>query len=304
MNKCLTVLDERHVWWQPMMEVAARRGYDCRRIARGREAVDRTGLGFIRPHAVPEILEQNLTDYTEMAETLAMVQDLAQVEVYEDKSAQFWRWGKWMPPTWRFERRDEALLFLESAPDTLVSKADVGASSYNVRVLQGRGAQVQHVRECFGRGVPVNHCAGGPGGRNVTSMQRGYVLLQQFIPHEITWRVNRIGHLNYAIFKRYNKPGTLTAQTGNVEGVTELDEEIESLLVFACAVLEDVKSKWVALDILRDGGEWRLLETSLAWPWPSPGNCMEARFFGPTEYRWAQMWDLMLDEYEAGTWNL
>jgi len=305
MDKCLTVLDERNVWWRPMIEAAAARGYSCNHIRRGREVgmLDK-GLGFIRPHADPAVLEQNQADYEHMAEHLTMVQDRAQVEVYEDKSAQFWRWGKWMPPTWRFDNRQEALDFVAKYNGRLVSKADVGASSYNVRVLDGPQQAVQHVRELFGRGVQVNHCAGGPGGRNVVSMQRGYALLQEYIPHEVTWRVNKIGRC-FAIFKRYNKPGTLTAQTGNVDGLKSADvieQKLDTLLEFADAVANDIGSRWVALDILHRDGKWFLLETSLAWPWPSPGNCMEANFLGPTSRTWAGMWDLMLDEYEAGVW--
>lgn len=300
MDKRLTVLDERNVWHGPMREAARRRGYDTARILRGHEARDRPGgLGFLRPHAIPQVLEQNVNDYAEMAEHLTMVQDLSQVEVYEDKSAQFWRWSEWMPPTWRFENRAAALEFVQNYGAPLVSKADVGASSYNVRILSTRAEQVTHVREVFGRGVQVNHCAGGPGGKNVLSMQRGYVLLQQYIPHDTTIRVNVVGRC-FATFLRYNAPGTHTAQTGNVDGLTEPHPAALRALVIANAI----GTKWCAFDFLQDAaGDYKLLETSLAWPWPSPGNCMEARFFGPTERRWAELWDLMLDEYEAGVWS-
>lgn len=301
MDKRLTVLDERNVWWQPMLAAAYLRGYATARITRGSLAIG-PGLGFIRPHAVPDILEQNHADYEFMAGNLTMVQDRAQVEVYEDKSAQFWRWGKWMPPTWRFEQRDQALEFIRNYGAPLVSKADVGASSYNVRVLHTQAEQLQHVQQLFGRGVPVNHCAGGPGGRNHTSVQRGYALLQEYIPHAITYRVNRVGRC-HAVFERFNAPGTLTAQTGNVDGITELDDRRTSLLQFANEVFDAIGTKWCALDVLDTVAGWRMIETSLAWPWPSPGNCMEAKFFGPTERRWAGMWDLMLDEYEAGVWS-
>jgi hypothetical protein len=170
-----------------------------------------------------------------------------------------------------------------------------------VRVLHTQAEQLNHVQQVFTKGISVNHCAGGPGGRNVTSVQRGYVLLQEYIPHDITFRVNVVGRAR-AIFKRYNAPGTLTAQTGNVDGITRLDDQLEALLAFADEVFAAINSKWCALDILRVGDSWRMIETSLAWPWPSPGNCMEAQFFGPTQRKWAGMWDLMLDEYEAGVW--
>lgn len=301
MDKKLTVLDERHIWHGPMIEAAHKRGYEAMRITRGCEAAGRSGLGFLRPHADPKTLERNHGDYLDMAAHLTMVQDFDQVEVYEDKSAQFWRWGRFMPPTWRFEQRDQAMEFIRTYNGPLVSKADVGASSYNVRVLHTQAEQLNHVQQLFGRGIAVNHCAGGPGGRNVTSVQRGYALLQEFIPHEITYRVNRIGRA-MAVFKRYNAPGTLTAQTGNVDGITGLDAELESLLAYADTIFTELRTRWCALDVLKAPDGWKMIETSLAWPWPSPGNCMEARFFGPTTRTWAEMWDLMLDEYEAGVW--
>lgn len=301
-----TILDERGNWHGPSMEAARARGYDVKRIFRGGEAADRTGLGFLRPHAIPAILDRNHLDWWEMADRLIMVQDNAQVEVYDDKSAQFWRWAKWMPQTWRYDNVEHALNFARHFPvdgQWIVSKADVGASSKNVRILRTRKELIDHVRLLFGRGIEVDHCAGGRGAEHAKSRQRGYVLLQEYIPHGITWRVNIVGRCR-AIFKRYNAPGTHTAQTGNVDGVTALDETTESLLEYADRVFSAIDTRWCALDILRKGDHWVLLETSLAWPWPSPGNCMEARFFGPTERKWAEIWDLMLDEYEAGVWTV
>jgi hypothetical protein len=296
--KRLTVLDERNIWYGPMIEAAQRRGYEAQRIRRGTGATP-GGLGFLRPHAVPAVLKQNLDDYLTMAERMAMVQDLAQVEVYEDKSAQFWRWSQYMPATWRFDERERAFEFVRNYHGALVSKADVGASSYNVRILHTQAEQLNHVQQLFGRGVHVDHCAGGPGGAKVTSLQRGYALLQEYIPHSTTVRINTVGRC-YATFLRYNAPGTQTAQTGNVDGLTEPHPAGP----VAMAIAEAIGTKWCAFDFLQAAdGEYKLLETSLAWPWPSPGNCMEARFFGPTEHRWANIWDLMLDEYEAETWT-
>lgn len=305
--KQYTILDERGNWFEPSMAAARNRGYAVERIKRGREA-KLGGLGFLRPHAVPLVLQRNHLDYLEMAERLTMVQDFTQVECYDDKSAQFWRWGKWMPKTWRFDNRDAALYFLETrAPDILVSKADVGASSKNVRILRNRGDQKAHVRELFGKGIVVDHCAGGgPSGREAKSRQRGYVLFQDFIHNDHTWRVNAIGR-GRAMFKRFNGPAG-TAQTGNVEPVKDYgDATVQSILGFANMIFSELKTNWCALDILHDvnTGRLYLLETSLGWPWPSPGDCDNAPFIGPMEksYKWRDMWELMFDEYEHGTWG-
>lgn len=289
------VLDEREAWHAPMLKVARERGFDAKRVRRGEEC-EGPGYGFIRCHAEPKALKRNQQDWDAMSSRLTMVQDEAQVRLYENKSGQFDRWSKWMPPTWRFTSGDLAMQFLETADYPLVSKADVGASSVNVRILADKTQAQRHVHQLFTSGIAVKHCAG-----NAHSVQRGYVLLQKFIPHDITWRVNAIGRRR-AIFKRYCYPDKPVAQTGNVEPVMRLDEQTESLLAYAERVLEAIGSKWVALDILRDGDEWRLLETSLAWPWPSPGRCNDAPIFGSGR-KWIDLWDVMFDEIEAGVWG-
>jgi glutathione synthase/RimK-type ligase-like ATP-grasp enzyme len=290
------VLDERHVWFGSIIKAAKARGYSAKRIFRGDE-VDAEGAGFIRPHADPVELKKNQRDYDLMAARLTLIQDETQVRLYENKSAQFERWSEWMPPTWRFADRDAALAFCESsAPYPLVSKADVGASSVNVRILRDRYQAIAHVASLFGAGVEVNHCSG-----KARSMQKGYALLQKFIPHTVTWRVNAVG-TKRAAFRRYCYPDRSVAQTGNVEPVTILTPQVESLLDFSNKFLEIADTKWCAIDVLQDGDSWRLLETSLAWPWPSPGKCNEAPFFG-TSRRWIEMFDLMMDELEAGTWQ-
>lgn len=290
------ILDERHVWHAAAIAAAARYGYRGKRIKSGSE-VDEPGVGFIRPHADPVALIRNRDDYWLMRNQLTMIQDWGQVDVYEDKSAQFRRWSEWMPETWRFQEADEALAFVRQAADfPIVSKADVGASSVNVRILRSRAEAESHVADLFGPGIQVHHCAG-----NVKSMQRGYVLFQRFILHKITWRVNVIGRRN-AVFKRYCYPDRPVAQTGNVEPAMSMTDELESLLVFANNVAAKIGTKWVALDILKDGDSWKLLETSLAWPWPSPGTCNDAPLFGSSR-RWIDLFDVMFEEVQAGVWN-
>lgn len=291
------ILDERQVWWRSAIEAAQKHGYEGVRIKSGLE-VKGPGVGFIRPHADPGRLRQNRDDFVFMHRHLTMIQDVNQTEVYEDKSAQYWRWKDWMPDTWRFESRDQAMAFVHSADYPLVSKADVGASSKNVRIIRSKDEARRHIEQIFDKGIEVDHCAGGKRGR-----QKGYVILQRFIPHQVTWRVNAIGYTR-AIFKRFCYPDKPVAQTGNVEPVMDLDDETESLLEFADSFFDHAGTKWCALDILRDGDKWRLLETSLAWPWPSPGACNGAPLFGSKDKRWIQLWDVMFDELEAGAWSV
>ena len=312
MVKYFAILDERKSWLGDALATAQRRGYATRQIQSGHamprshDEISLDGLGFIRPHAHPEILKRNQAkdDLQMRMQFPQMVQDRAQVEVYENKSEQFKRWGALMPPTWRFVTYEDAMDFvIQDAPYPLVSKADVGASSYNVRILQNKDEAVGHVITAFGSGIPVKHCAGGTGVGDVRSMQKGYVLFQEFIPHTVTWRVNRVGRA-LAAFMRYNYPNKPVAQTGNVQPVMAMDDRVGSLFHYARGLLDQVlDSRWIALDILWDDTRkrWFFLESSLAWPW-SAGALSDTPFFG-SKRKWGEMWDLMFDEYEAGVFN-
>jgi hypothetical protein len=291
------ILDERDVWHGPAIEAARRRGYDPLRVKGSNFMLSKgDGVGFIRPHAEPKILELNQEDYYHMqASGLTMIQDPLQMSVYEDKSAQHQWFHEWMPLTRRFVRKNDALDFINKNKLELVSKADVGASSVNVRILPTRDKQIAHVQQVFDKGVAIDHCSGGH-----RSIQKGYVLLQEFIPHQITWRVNIVGR-KMAVFKRYCYPDKPVAMTGNTDAVIELDAEIESLLDFARKFFSFADTRWCAVDILKDtSGKWKVIETSLAWPWPGVGK--QATFFGSSR-TWDQIWDVMFDEFEEGVWS-
>lgn len=293
------ILDTRGNWHDAAVATAKRRGYDARRITSADAMRDGPGIGFIRPHAHPETLEINqLIDYPAMAESgLTMIQDIHQVMCYESKSLQHARWGAWMPETIVTACEETAKAWCEGQACQIVSKADEGASSKNVRVITKLDDQISHIEEVFSKGVTVHHCDS----QGTTSIQKDYVILQRFIPHAVTYRVNVIGR-GRAIFRRFNHADRPVAQTGNVEPVMALDADMESLLDFADRFAAEAGTKWCALDILRDGDQWRLLETSLAWPWPSPGKCNEAPIFR-TGRKWADMWDALFDEVEAGQWG-
>lgn len=295
------ILDEREIWHAAAIEAAARAGYQGERIFSGDFDFGAGGMAgdvaFIRPHADWRRLPDNRDDYARMcAAGLTMIQDAQQVTVYENKSLQFAKWGNWMPDTWRFTESEVAQEFIASAEYPLVSKADVGASSVNVRILQNRKQAELHVAQIFGDGIKVHHGANCP-----QTMQRGYVLLQRFIPHQITYRVNAVGNVR-AVFFRRNYPDRPVAQTGNTTAAYEMTDELESLLDYSDRVLADIGSKWCALDILKDGDTWKLLETSLAWPWAADSYA-DATMFRSTKWRkWAQIFDTMFDEVEAGAW--
>lgn len=285
----LNIFDSRNVWHGPLIAAAKARGHKAHRVLNLASLTD--GIGFIRPH--PAFLDEHRLIDAGMRERLTMIQDRAQVEVYERKSEQFRRWGHMMPRTWLFTDLDTALS--AALPDALVSKADEGASSVNVRVLRGRAELEAHARQVFGAGVEVSRCADGH-----KTLQRGYLLLQEFVPHRITWRVNRIGD-KFAIFKRYCYPDRPVAQTGNVEPVVSFGALELDLLAYAKRVTDEIGSKWVAMDILAAVDGWKLLETSLAWPTTAGGT--DVATFTDSPRTWGGIWDLLIDEVERGAFE-
>jgi hypothetical protein len=78
---------------------------------------------------------------------------------------------------------------------------------------------------------------------------------------------------------------------------------LESLLEYSDRFFAEAGTKWCALDVLKDGDGWKVLESSLAWPWPSPGRCNEGTIFRSKNRRWIDMFDVMFDEVEAGAWR-
>lgn len=294
----LFALDPYQSWGEAVVKAALARGWQARMVKRGRQVMEGEpwageAYGFIRLSMEPPELAVNRNDYDVMASCLTMVQDRTQIDVYENKSSQFARWAEWMPETWRFTDKAAATDFIRRADFPLVSKADNGASSVNVRILQTFSEAQKHIDTIWGRGIPME--------RNY--VQRDYVLFQRCIPHTVTYRVNILGR-SRAIFFRYNYPDRMVAQTGNVEPAMALTPELESLLDFADRFAAHAGTLWCALDILKDGSTWRLLETSEGWPWPSPGTCNEGTIFRSTRpRRWIEMFEVLLDEIEAGVWS-
>lgn len=294
------ILDERDVWHAALAQAALEIGLDPVRIRRGRE-VKTGGLGFIRPHATPAVLHRNkMEDWPAMVDKLTMIQDWRQVRLYENKTEQLRKFRAWMPATVALDTREQIERFLQHEPryGTWVSKANEGASSVNVRIIRSREELLAHIDRAFGPGIPVQYCDS----RGTTGLQKGYVYLQEFIPHDITYRVNIIGN-GRAIFKRYCYPDKPVAQTGNVDAVHEMDPLMESLLDFADRFADFAGTKWCALDVLRHGDEWKLLETSLAWPWPPTRADLASAPIFRTKYRWGDLFRCLMSEVLRGEWG-
>lgn len=298
--RVLRVLDSRNKWIAPSAQACKDRGWSHSVL----DGMDTEGYGLFFVHAHPQrLLRDREAAVAAVQRGVTPVTDLTQVRLYEDKRSQTELWHDLMPETWIFTDPESAMALDTEYP--LVSKADVGASSHNVRIIGTRREYERHVAQVFGPGIEVLHCDG----LDSRSIQRGYLLIQRFVPHRFIYRVNVIGS-QLAAFRRYNYPDRPVTQTGNVQPVTEVDAEVSDLFAWCQQAFRRIGTKWCAIDVLRDQDDWMLLETSLRWPWPSPGDCDDqGRFWRPTgsawqeTRRWRDMWHVLIDELEAGCWD-
>jgi hypothetical protein len=254
----------------------------------------RPGYVFIRLAMNEKLLQwhRRIADIMREVPGMRLIQDPTQVELYEDKIKQTQQFHHWMPHTELAFSEADAQILLPDMTYPFISKAKVGASSCNVRLITNMVEARREIELSFvGDGIPnLSHYPN----------QKGYLIWQEYIPHDITYRVNIIGR-QFFVFKRYCYPDRPMAQTGNVEPVLVMDDEIASLLEYTKEIAAEIETKWCAFDILKGPNGWLLLETTLGWPWPSPGNCDECVCWN-SPHKWADMFKVLFDEIEAGEW--
>ncbi len=127
------------------------------------------------------------------------------------------------PSTHVFYDIKEANAFLQRTSYPIVAKTNIGASGSGVVILKDQIKAIDYITETFlGKGAPQRS---GPNFRKTgllkrgvhyifnpydiqkkirlykikrTHLQSGFVILQEFIPHDYEWRVVRIGHSFFA----------------------------------------------------------------------------------------------------------
>ena len=127
------------------------------------------------------------------------------------------------PETKVFYRKAEAFKYLEECKYPFVAKTNIGASGSGVIFINNRKEGEQYIERAFsGKGVPRRVGPNLEKGRIIKrglhylfnpyeigikfdiynsiakDPQKGYVIFQQYIPHEFEWRVVRIGESFFA----------------------------------------------------------------------------------------------------------
>lgn len=171
------------------------------------------------------------------------------------------------PKTWVFYNKSEALKFARTTALPMVGKTGIGASGTGVKIIKSRGVLEKYIERGFGRGIKRRL---GPN-RNTGSIrtwtkktvaspvfffrkikkyleiykdsQRGFIILQEYVPHEFEWRIVKIGESWFG----HQKIKTGDKASGT-KGINYVPPPIE-LLEFCRSICEEHNFTTMAMDI-------------------------------------------------------
>jgi len=127
-----------------------------------------------------------------------------------------------LPETVVFYNEKETMDFLRSKPYPVVAKLNVGASGKGIKILENNRQAEQYIINIFKKGISPQtgpRLSKGKIGKRLiqklthpkelknrintyqeisSDKQKGFVILQEYIPHKFEWRVVRIGHSFFA----------------------------------------------------------------------------------------------------------
>ncbi len=157
---------------------------------------------------------------------LPVYPSMDEIRIFENKKfLAYWLSANGIPhpATQVFYFKNEALDFVSSSSLPLVGKTNIGASGRGVHILKTREAAARYVRQTFSsKGAPRST---GPNFKKKgllqraikklqqpgaflarlkyyryqqSEVQKSFVILQEFVPHEFEWRVVRIGDSFFA----------------------------------------------------------------------------------------------------------
>lgn len=205
-----------------------------------------------------------------------------EVRIYENKRFfAYWAQANNVPhpKTWIFYHKTEALTCLNSFNLPLVGKMNIGASGNGIQILRTKDGAASYIKEAFDKGLSARTGPKLNKGKLIqrtwrklthpkemvnrlktysdiaSDKQKGFVILQEFIPHEYEWRAVRIGNSYFAHKKMVFKDkasGTL---------LKNYDNPPTALLEFVRSLTDKFGFKSVAIDLFEPShGEYLVNE--------------------------------------------
>ncbi|MFA5570230.1 MAG: hypothetical protein WC990_02170 [Sphaerochaetaceae bacterium] len=183
------------------------------------------------------------------------------------------------PKTDVFYRYEEVKEFLDVAKYPIVAKTSIGAASSGVKILRNKEEAHRYCKQAFvGKGIKrrfgPNKYVGTPQSwftktindpqffkrkllgyfKAYGEVQKGYVILQEYVEHEFEWRVAKIGD-SYFAYKKF-KVGDIASGTKNLG----FGEPPHDLLDFVRDISEKYGILTAAFDIFESGGRYLINE--------------------------------------------
>jgi glutathione synthase/RimK-type ligase-like ATP-grasp enzyme len=292
----LLCLDDRGHWGRDLAAVAHARGWEAHLFEAG-EPLRPADYAFMRINQGGERMEREKRAMWRIAQLgVRTIPELNHGLLYENKVGQAHAFRDWMPPTRVLTDVAAAEGAIGELGYPFISKARDGSASRNVRLIESEDQARQEIQLAFGSGLPTPHRLG-------TGIQKGYLIWQQFMGgNAYDYRVIAVGRQRL-LLRRHNRPDIPFASgSGLCEPITALDVETAAVLQAANEFFAAAHTNWCGIDLVRapDSGRWYVLETTLGWMLKAYLPCA---FIG-TRWTGADIWNVLLDEIEAGVFNV
>ena len=181
------------------------------------------------------------------------------------------------PSTHIFYSKHEGFTYLENANYPLVAKINIGASGSGVTILRAKNEALEYIANTFSKGVssssgpnlkkgslikrglyalthPVYLLNRFKAYKSVNdNVQKGFVIIQEYIKHEYEWRVVVIGESYFA----HKKVSIKEKASGSL--IKKYDPPPESLLNFVRSLVEKYHFRSEAFDIFELAEEHYLI---------------------------------------------
>ncbi len=244
---------------------------------------------------------------------------LLELLLYENKRfLRDWLVSRKLPHarTYIFYNKAEALHFLYSHNSyPMVGKTNIGASGSGVKILKTQNEVAGYIEDAFGKGIytrtgpkfrkgtllsklkRIVQSGGHIGSRMQlyrqmrTSPQKGYVILQEYIPHEFEWRCVRIGDSYFA----HKKVARNNMSSGTL--LKDYSEVPLKLLNFIRDISEKNSLNSVAVDVFEHNNQYLINEIQCIFGQSDPYQMLVNSV--PGRYRWIDnSW-----KFEEGMFN-